>query len=309
MTYFQPKEEDIIENSKNTLDKLTDKLDNWVDELIFHLPNFALAIVIFLLFILFANLSARLINKILSKANAWDSIRVVAVRIYKYVMVLLGFFIALSALDLSTALASILGTAGVVGIAVGLALQGTLSNTFSGVAISVMPKIEMGDWIRTNEYEGFVIDINLRNVTLKTVDQNLVCIPNNKILENPFKNLSTDPRSIAILECGVGYESDLEFVEKITIQAIQDVVPQEKNEKIEFFYKEFGSSSINYEVRFWIKELNAKDEMIAKHLAIKAIKKAYNENDINIPFPIRTLDFGKNKFRAETISLKSLDKD
>ncbi|MBS3738672.1 mechanosensitive ion channel family protein [Mesohalobacter halotolerans] len=295
----------IFDNTHTAWSELQDKLDNWVDSLILNLPNFILAVLVFILFILIANLSAIGINKILRKTKAQHSVRVVAIRIYKAIVILIGFFIALGILDLSTVLTSVLGAAGVLGLAVGLALQGTLTNTFSGVVLSFIPKIQIGDWVETNGFEGFVIDINLRSVTLKTADQNLVSIPNSKIVDNPFKNLSSDDRSIAILECGVGYESDLEFVEKITKQAIEEALPQEKTEKVEFFYKEFGNSSINYEVRFGIKETNAKDELLAKHIAVKAIKKAYNENNINIPFPIRTLDFGKNKFRSETLEIKN----
>lgn len=306
---MQEKADEIVDNTHTAWSELQDKINNWVDSAILNLPNFVLAILIFVLFIIVANLSAILVSKIIKKTRAQESVRVVAIRIYKALIILIGFFIALGIMDLSTVLTSVLGAAGVVGLAVGLALQGTLNNTFSGVVLSFMPKIQIGDWIETNDFAGYVVDINLRNVTLKTADQNIVVIPNTKIVENPFKNFSTNPRSIAILECGIGYESDLEFVEKITIEAIEKVLPQNDSDKIDFFYKEFGSSSINYEVRFWIKETNAKDEYLAKHKAIKAIKKAYNQNNINIPFPIRTLDFGKNKFRSETLTVNNLEND
>lgn len=308
MLYQNQTEDDttskIVNNTHTAWSDLKGKLLNWVDSAILNLPNFVLAILIFILFILLANITAIGINKIIARTRAQESVRVVAIRIYKAIIILIGFFIALGIMDLSTVLTSVLGAAGVVGLAVGLALQGTLNNTFSGVVLSFMPKIQIGDWIESNGFAGFVTDINLRNVTLKTADQNLVIIPNSKIVETPFKNYSSNNRSIAILDCGVGYESDLEFVEKITIAAVKGVLPQENFEKVDFFYKEFGSSSINYEVRFWIKESNAKDELLAKHKAIKAIKKAYNENGINIPFPIRTLDFGKNKFRSEVLEIK-----
>jgi small conductance mechanosensitive channel len=301
--------EGIVDNTHSAWSDLQEKLEGWADSIIVNLPNFFLAIIVFILFIVFANLSAIGINKILLKTRAQESVRVVAIRIYKAVIVLIGFFIALGILDLSTVLTSVLGAAGVFGLTVGLALQGTLTNTFSGVVLSFIPKVQIGDWIETNDYEGFVIDINLRSLTLKTADQNLVSIPNSKIVDNPFKNLSSDERSVAILECGVGYESDLEFVEKITIKVIEDAIPQSKSEKIDFFYKEFGSSSINYELRFWIKETNARDELLAKHTAIKAIKKAYNENNINIPIPLHTLEFGKYNFRSETLNIKRLNED
>jgi small conductance mechanosensitive channel len=309
MIVQEPTTESFLNQFDGAWDEISTKLHSWVDSMILNLPNFILALLVFIFFIIIANITAIGISKIIRRTHAQESVRVVALRIYKAVLILLGFFIALGIMDLSTVLTSVLGAAGVVGLAVGLALQGTLNNTFSGVVLSFMPKIQIGDWIETNDFEGFVIDINLRNVTLKTIDQNIVVIPNSKIVESPFKNLSTNKRSVAILECGVGYESDLEFVEKITIQAIENILPQENTEKVEFFYKEFGNSSINYEVRFWIKERNAKDEIYAKHLAVKAIKKAYNKNGINIPFPIRTLDFGKNKFRSEKIDIRHIKED
>jgi small conductance mechanosensitive channel len=303
--FYQDEPESLVENTQDAWSQLKDKLYGCVDSAILNLPNFVLAVIVFIMFIVVANISAIAISKIMLKTRAQESVRVVAIRIYKAVIILIGFFIALGILDLSAVLTSVLGAAGVVGLAIGLALQGTLTNTFSGVVLSFMPKIQIGDWIETNDFEGYVIDINLRSLTLKTADKNLVNIPNSKIVDNPFKNLSADDRSIAMLDCGVGYESDLEFVEKITIEAINEAIPQLAGEKVELFYKEFGSSSINYEVRFWIKERNAKDELFAKHKAILAIKKAYNKNNINIPFPIRTLDFGKNKFRSEVLEIRN----
>ncbi len=306
MFYYQEDvSESIVNQTQNSWSQLNDKFQGWVDSFILGLPNFVLAVIVFIFSIVLANLTAKLLNKILLRTSAQHSVRVVTIRIYKAIIILVGFFITLGILNLSSVLTAVLGAAGVAGLAVGLALQGTLNNTFSGVILSFIPKIQIGDWVETNDFEGFVTDINLRSVTLKTADQNLVSIPNSKIVDNPFKNLSTDDRSIAIVECGVGYESDLEFVEKITVKAIESALPQLPGEKVELFYKGFGNSSIDYEVRFWIKERNAKDELYAKHKAILAIKKAYNENNINIPFPIRTLDFGKNKFRSETLEIKN----
>ncbi|MGX1024810.1 mechanosensitive ion channel family protein [Psychroflexus sp. MBR-150] len=306
MFYFQDDvSQSIVNQTQDSWDKLNDKFQGWVDSFILSLPNFLLAVIVFILFIVFANLTSRLLKKILQRTSAQHSVVVITIRVYKTIFILIGFFVGLGILNLSTVLTSVLGAAGVVGLAVGLALQGTLNNTFSGVILSFIPKIQIGDWVETNDFKGFVTDINLRSVTLKTADQNLVSIPNSKIVDNPFKNLSSDDRSIATVECGVGYESDLEFVEKITVQAIEKALPQLPGEKVELFYKAFGNSSIDYEVRFWIKERNAKDELLAKHKAILAIKKAYNENNINIPFPIRTLDFGKNKFRSETLEIKN----
>jgi small conductance mechanosensitive channel len=297
---------EIIEKTEKSWSELSDKVINWVDSLILNLPNFLLAVLVLFLFVIFAKYSSKLVDKIFRKSSAQDSIRTVSVKVFKVFIIGLGLFLSLGILNLNTVLTSILGAAGVVGLAVGFALQGTLHNTFAGVIISFIPKLQIGDWIETNDYAGFVVDINLRSVVIQTVDYNLVIIPNSKIVDAPFKNFSRTPRGRIILTCGVGYESDLPKVQEITVNAIKKIFEQRPGESIQFYYTEFGDSSINYQLRFWADVGNQGDVYKAQHNAILAIKAAYNENDINIPFPIRTLDFGKNKFRSEKIDIRNI---
>lgn len=297
---------EIIEKTEKSWSELSNKVINWVDSLILNLPNFLLAVLVLVLFVIFAKYSSKLVDKIFRKSNAQDSIRTVSVKVFKVFIIGLGLFLSLGILNLNTVLTSILGAAGVVGLAVGFALQGTLHNTFAGVIISFIPKLQIGDWIETNDYAGFVVDINLRSVVIQTVDYNLVIIPNSKIVDAPFKNFSRTPRGRIILTCGVGYESDLPKVQEITVNAIKEIFDQRPGESIQFYYTEFGDSSINYQLRFWADVGNQGDVYKSQHNAILAIKAAYDENDINIPFPIRTLDFGKNKFRSEKIDIRNI---
>ena len=101
----------------------------------------------------------------------------------------------------------------------------------------------------------------------------------------------------------MGYESDLEKVKELTLETLTSTFEQQSKEEIEFYYEGFGDSSINFVARFWAPVSKRRDMLIAQDKAIIAIKKAFDANDINIPFPIRTLDFGKNKFRSETITI------
>lgn len=298
---------EIVEKTEKSWSELTDKILDWVDSIVLNLPNFILAVVVLILFIILAKYSSKLVDKLFRKSSAQDSIRTVSVKVFKVAIISLGIFLSLGILNLNTVLTSILGAAGVVGLAVGFALQGTLHNTFAGVIISFIPKLQIGDWIETNDYSGFVVDINLRSVIIQTVDYNLVIIPNSKIVDSPFKNFSRTPRGRIILSCGVGYESDLPKVQEITENAIKEVFEQEPGEGIQLFFTEFGDSSINYQLRFWANVANQGDVYKAQHQAILAIKKAYNEHNINIPFPIRTLDFDKNKFRSETIEFRNIN--
>lgn len=85
-------------------------------------------------------------------------------------------------------LKTIISAAGISGIVIGLALQGTLSNMISGVVLSFRKKLNLGNWVETSGFSGEVIDINLNYFVVREADNNMVVIPNKTILENPFKN-------------------------------------------------------------------------------------------------------------------------
>lgn len=278
-------------NIQESISGIWDKLEGWMDTIILGLPNFLLAILVFIIFIFIAKYVGKIFDKVFHKSIKQDSIRQMAVKVIKAVVVLIGFFIALGLLNLDTVLTSVLGAAGVVGLAIGLALQGTLNNTFSGLILSFLPELQIGDWVETNGFAGSVMEINLRNIVIKQSDNNYVIIPNGKIIEEPFKNFTRTARSRVFVNCGVGYSSDLEMVRELTIKTIEDIFPQRGNEEVELMFQEFGDSSINYVLRFWTDVSKNRDILIAQNSAIIAIKKAYDANGINIPFPIRTIDF------------------
>lgn len=281
-------------NIQDSIKGIWDKLEGWMDTIILGLPNFLLAILVFIIFIFIAKYVGKIFDKIFHRSIKQDSIRQMAVKVIKAIVVLIGFFIALGLLNLDTVLTSVLGAAGVVGLAIGLALQGTLNNTFSGLILSFLPELQIGDWVETNGFAGSVMEINLRNIVIKQSDNNYVIIPNGKIIEEPFKNFTRTARSRVFVNCGVGYSSDLEMVRELTIKTIEDIFPQRGNEEVELMFQEFGDSSINYVLRFWTDVSKNRDILVAQNTAIIAIKKAYDAKGINIPFPIRTIDFTNN---------------
>jgi small conductance mechanosensitive channel len=276
---------------QNSVEGIWTKLGEWLDSIILGLPNFILAVLVFILFVLAAKYLGKLLDKLLRYKVRQASIREITIKILKVVVIAIGFFVALGLLNLNTILTSVLAGAGVVGLAVGLALQGTLNNTFSGILLSFLPELQIGDWIENNGYAGRVVEINLRSIVIREADNNYVVIPNSQVIDAPFKNFSRTSRSRITVSCGVAYNSDLEHVKTITINTISELFPQKKGEEVEFMYNEFGDSSINFIVRFWSDATNNRDILFARSSAIIAIKKVYDQHDINIPFPIRTLEF------------------
>lgn len=292
------------EQFNTALGNLIDKLIGWFNTIIESIPNLVLAILVMVTTYFAAKYISRLVGKLIDKKVEQASIKSAISRVSAVVVVALGLFIALGVLNLGKALTSLLAGAGVVGLAIGLALQGTLANTFAGLILSFRKKIQIGHWVETSGYSGEVMDINLKDFTLKESDNNIVIIPNKTILDNPLKNYSLTTKMRIFLECGVGYESDLEKVEQLTKQVIADTFDQVKSiEDVEFYYTEFGGSSINYLCRFWIDAESMLEKLRAKTTAIIEIKKAYDKEGINIPFPIRTLQFD-NKLDVKTPNFK-----
>lgn len=276
------------EQMNESIGNLKDKVLSWMDLIILNIPNIILALIIFSAAYFASRELNILTNKLLKSKVKKVSVRNLVGNIASISVVLIGLFIALSILNLDTMISSILAGAGVAGLAVGLALQGALSNTFSGIFLSIKEILNVGDYIETNGFAGTVDEINLRHIKLREADNNFVFIPNKLVVEKPFKNYGLTPLIRTTINCGVGYESDLEMVKQISIETIESHFPQD-DKAIEFHYLSFGESSINFQLRFWVPAIMQMNLLEAKSTAIMLIKKRFDQENINIPYPIRTL--------------------
>lgn len=271
---------------------ITDKLNNWVKEIIAMTPNLIVAglilAVAFLIAKLFRTIALKLISKV-SKKEAINNLFAIFVYIF---IVGIGLFVALSVLQLDKAVTSILAGAGIVTLALGFAFQDMAANFISGIFISFRRPFNVGDLIEAQDYKGLVTNVNLRDTIITTLEGQDVIIPNKEVFQNPIKNYTSSGRRRMDLSVGISYGDDLEKVKRIVLEAVDKISLRSTADEITFFYKEFGDSSINFDVRIWVKSTAQVDYMTVRSEAIMNIKKAFDENDITIPFPIRTLDFG-----------------
>lgn len=286
------------------MDKIIEKLETWKDIFIKNIPNIAIAfVVVFIAYFASKGMNS-LVNRTLGKKIKQKSVRDLVSRFAAAIIILVGLYLAMTVLKFDDTLKTIVSAAGVSGIVIGLALQGTLSNTISGVVLSFRKNLNIGNWVETSGFSGEVMDINLNYFVMKEADNNMVIIPNKTILESPFKNYSLTTKMRIAITCGVEYGADLEKVEKLTKQTISINFNQDEIGKtVEFYYTEFGDSSINFLCRFWVDSENALEKLKAKSKAIIEIKKAFDAEGINIPFPMRTLEFvPKNKLNIANIA-------
>jgi len=268
-----------------------DQLAGWYNSFISHLPNIGIAIVVLLIAYFASRYIDKGIQRLLQGRVSQASVRRLAGKAVAIVVVIAGIFIAMSVLDLNDVVQGIIAGAGISGLVIGLALQGSMSNVISGIILSFRKEVRVGDWIETSDFSGEVMEIQLDKFIIKQADNNMVIIPNKTIIDNPLKNFTLTPRMRVVVNCGVGYKMDLELVKKLTIDTLSEKFKQNDGEEVEFFYQEFGDSSINFIVRFWVNAVKNKQNLQAQSDAVLAIKKVFDANDINIPFPIRTLEF------------------
>ncbi|GBC81435.1 Small-conductance mechanosensitive channel [bacterium HR10] len=187
----------------------------------------------------------------------------------------------------------ILTALGVGGLAIALALQDTLANLFAGLHILAVRQIRPGDFVRLESgEEGYVGDIGWRNTTIRTLTNNLVIIPNTKLAGAIVTNYSLPESETAVLvQVGVSYDSDLEWVERVTREVARDVLRTVPGGVPDFEplirYQTFGDSSIQFTVV--LRGRTYPDQHLLRHEFIKRLHQRYREEGIEIPFPIRTL--------------------
>lgn len=268
------------------------KLETWLSTAIEMLPNFALALLVLIVFYVLGKLLRKFVRGLLEKVTTNKTVIDLAETVMSVIIIGIGLFFALSILNLDGTVTSLLAGAGIIGLALGFAFQDIAANFISGLLLSIRHPFGIGDIIESNDYYGTVQKLNLRNTIIKTPQGQIVYIPNKVVFENPFTNYTKNYERRIDLSCGISYGDDLEKVKKVATEAISSIENRDKNRDVEFFFTEFGSSSINFEVRFWVDFTTNPDFWDPQSNAIMALKKAFDENDIMIPFPIRTLDFG-----------------
>lgn len=241
-----------------------------------------------------STMAARILSGVISiydgKLEGFPSASIVA-HLAEAAIYMVGFLIVLQNLGFS--ITPILTALGVGGLAVALALQDTLSNLFSGLHILVSKHIRVGDYIKlsTGE-EGNVVDISWRNTTIQGLPNTVIIVPNQKIASAIVTNYFMPDKELSILvSAGVSYDSDLEKVEKVTIDVAKEVLLNIEGGIAEFEpmvrFHTFGDFSINFNVVLRVREFA--NQYLVKHEFIKRLHVRYRQEGIEIPFPIRTV--------------------
>ena len=295
-----------MKDMNDAIELLWSKLEAWGAQVVLMLPNIFVALVLLIITFYAAGFIRKSLENVIRRFSHSSALNNLVLTLLYIGMLVLGFFFVLSILNLDRVVISMLAGVGIIGLALGFAFQDIAANFISGVIIAVQKPFKVGDMIETNDYFGIIERITLRTIDIRQTTGEMVWLPNKMVFENPVTNFSIKGTRRIDLEVGVSYAEDLEQVQQVVIEALKNVKNRVEAKEVEVMYDAFGDSSINFKARFWITYNRQVDFVSAKSDAIIRIKKAFDANNILIPFPIRTLDFAIKGGETLTEQLKPL---
>jgi len=271
---------------------LTSKLMDWYVELVALLPNIFIAILILVATLYASRLAQRASRAAVERVSTYKHVNNLAVTLVRVLVLAIGVFAALTVVGLGAVVATLLAGAGIAGLAIGFAFQDVAANFISGVLLAIRRPFREGEIVHSNGHEGKVEEVNLRATHLRTFQGQIVVIPNKDVLQAPLINFSRTGSRRIDLACGVAYGDDLAKAKQLAIDTIEAIDYRDEDKAVDLYYNSFGDSSIDFVVRFWVDFKHQRDFLQAQSDSIMRLKERFEQNDITIPFPIRTLDFG-----------------
>ncbi|MEU6086498.1 mechanosensitive ion channel family protein [Streptomyces sp. NPDC047085] len=238
-----------------------------------------------------ARVVAGLVRTVTQSRSGVAGSATIFVNITRVLVLAIGFLVVLQTLGIS--IAPLLTALGVGGLAVALALQDTLANLFAGIHILASKTVQPGDYIRLSSgEEGYVVDINWRQTTVRQLSNNLVVVPNGQLAKTNMTNFTRPEQQLTVLvQVGVGYDSDLDHVERVTTEVIAEVMTEVTgavpDHEPAIRFHTFGDSRIGFTVILGVGEFS--DQYRIKHEFIKRLHRRYREEGIRIPAPTRSV--------------------
>lgn len=206
----------------------------------------------------------------------------------KYAILAIAFIAVLGQLGVQTA--SLLAVLGAAGLAIGLALQGTLSNVAAGVMLLILRPFNVGDYIETGSIKGVVKSLNLFATELSTLDNQHVFAPNSKVWNAEIINFNRNKQRRHDLVIGISYGDDINKAFKALKSAVEKeerVITTTADKEPVYYVSSLGDSSVNVAVRYWTA---TPDFLATKWDLTKSAKEAIDKAGLTIAFPTRTLD-------------------
>lgn len=256
------------------------------------IPNAIAALAILLLTAGLAYVAGRVVRSLLRRSDARPSLVDALGKVTRLTVWLFGVLIAATVLFPNLTPTKLLAGLGIGSIAVGLAFKDIFENFLAGFLILLRKPMRIGDDIECEGLSGQVEEISFRDTFLRKRSGELVLVPNSHLFKNPVKILTDQPLRRISVVVGVAYGEDVDRSRDVITAAVESIDARDPNKPVQVFATEFNSSSIDFMVRWWTDSAPI-DEHRSRDKVVAAIKAALDAEDIEIPFPYRTLTFSE----------------
>lgn len=272
--------------------------------LLSYIVNLSSAAIIIAMGFFIGQIIASGIQKILLTRKIDNTISGFVSTLVRYIIIMFTFIAALGRMGVQTN--SIIAILGAAGMAIGLALQGSLSNFAAGVLLVILRPLKTGEYVNLGNAAGTVQHVHIFHTMLKTFDGKIIVIPNGKIIAGNIVNYSREPMRRNQFTISVAYDSDVDLVISVLTSILKNDERVLKKPKYVVGLSEFTPSSLNFIVKCWssTKELNT----VYWDLMLK-FKKTLDQNNILIPCPQMDVYLHKKTNKISKNNSKKIQKN
>lgn len=262
--------------------------------LLSYAVNIVAAIAIIIVGMIVARLVSNAVNRVMRARQIDATVADFLSAMLRYAIIAFTLIAALGRVGVQTA--SVIAVLGAAGLAVGLALQGSLSNLAAGVLLVMFRPFRAGEYVDLGGVAGTVLNVQIFSTTMRTVDGKIVVIPNGKIIAGNIINFSREPVRRNEFIIGVAYDSDIDKVKQLLTNIIESDERIIKDREMTVRLNELGPSAMNFVVRTWSK---SSDLQNVYWDVLERVKRDFDANGISFPFPQMDVNFKRAKEQAE----------
>ncbi len=275
---------------ESVISTLVTSVQDLVTNVLDQLPNFALGLVLFLIFYYLAKWLRGLVRSTVERAGASEAAGMAIGRLAQWTTVLGGLLLALSIAFESFNVGELVQLLGISSVAIGFAFRDILQNFLAGFLILLTEPFTIGDQIIVNEYEGTVEKIDTRATKIRTYDGRQVVIPNSDMFtESVTVNTAFEVRR-SDYDIGIGYGDDIEVAEKLIQEAMEGVPEVLETPAPDVRVWDLADSTVNIRARWWTNSQRS-DVTRVKSAVLKAITQSLAEHGVDMPFPTQVVLF------------------
>ena len=262
--------------------------------LLSYAVNIVAALAIIIVGLIIARMISNAVNRLMISRKIDATVADFLSALVRYGIIAFTLIAAMGRVAVQTA--SVIAVLGAAGLAVGLALQGSLSNLAAGVLLVMFRPFRAGEYVDLGGVAGTVLSVQIFSTTMRTADGKIIVIPNGKIIAGNIINFSREPVRRNEFIIGVAYDSDIDQVKQILTNIIQSEDRILKDREMTVRLNELGASSINFVVRVWS---NSGDLQNVYWDVLERIKREFDAAGISFPYPQMDVNFKRVKENKE----------